>query len=1634
MKAFMDRPTVIVFDSDSENMGESKTLRIRLGSAYQEYVYDGASLGYTEGLEQLAQDFDMHQPSVNKWSQPISFTRKTSIGEESNESNNSLPSRKYDPCVSFTAGAPVIKKDVKFSLTLKHNQSNSNSSSGDSTPSARQSSASSPPIKVKKKVDSCVSFVAGKPILASELEKSKRLEEARAGGVNPVSLGNALKTFQNETNAENNTTAKKGRVVVKQHFDQDALQLAKPESTPAADRVRYTYSNTGVNNKKSAISVLREDFREPSSADFLPPENGDEQSLSSPEATFHLSVAVTEREATEPKISPSYSRDLISRGQRARTGGNLTSLTSQATLVQSKNGPVPKVPFDRNESARKGHRNYSNIAHQDREMQNKRRIQADQKGSKIGFVLSSRNNSSYYHQTHKMSSSSDLSDDDSVSNKDTDATSADEGDPSSRKGSRRVSYLMATATTPTVTMPHKLSDVSNPEADDEDSDAVNNSNLQRQYSQESVETEEDDRSLPAIQEGWLNKKLVHSSDGRKRASSRTWKSLYAVLRGHFLYCYKDKVEEGFIKRIFVMSIYIAEPFMLDGTSYDEEQMQVINLKGSMVDIAHDYAKRKHVLRLTTHTGSEFLFQAPDTQSLMAWVNSLRESNPEKDANGNAYENVIVRRMKSYEGETNTTTGTSPPGQTKSNNSKKGLSLKKTHFTLGYKNTKKRGFVNIHISHPKDKDVQATGFTFGIPLDQCPPGKDNRFVPVMVEHCCRVVEEKGLDYLGIYRVPGNAAAVQQLQEELDTKDPENINFDEDKWHDLNNIGSLLKSFLRKLPEPLIPKEMYSKFIQANREEDSNDRLRCLKNLVRGLPDYHGQTLRFLTMHLRQIADHSEKNKMEPKNLAIVFGPTVVRTSDENMVSMVKDMSDQCRIIETLIHQADWIYADDDSIEQVVEETVKPVENDGKCYVASKGLMESLGQMAESYDGGDQPTKGKDKQSVASAIMSLTNFTSGISMKIRNKAMSPVFSKKMGKGEQSFGPDQDACPANGNEEVPYLRRMGSDPQILSSDLDPPSKPSYRSEGEMDEDQTRVKSRIKSKYSRALPLGPATPAPTASGPTTSGPTAGTGPTNQNRAQMKPDTGRSKSDETQKPPVANRGATANIRFQIPVRAEVTVREDAKQREANLDSYKAAMLSEKTKLRLQQVSNQHQAAIDHRQIEKDKIDRERERTLRDLRQDEDDSIGDDSTSPTVLRDSDTISSTSDSNSSSRKESLDSLPSPLPNRKYRVPLRSISAGSSVSSSDEKSPSYALTPEEIEQREQERRQLDLFLGQFESIDEDKKLSSPTAAKPMTSVENLGAKSLDEKLRILLDPNYQEKDGKLVRRGNSDSNKVSSANGRANFAASIRGLNKPLKTKVIGLSAAKVNSPMYYADMAARFDTFKQKKQELEKKVSSILQDSSKTTKDHIYESDLNKTDEQKVASLRQKTQQQVRPFELKNPNMTQRVLVSAGDVPASPSRVAKYETYENPLRESIDSSWKRLDRNVQQVVELLQESHMDELTGENSELAALLNNLQRQASTDSKVANSNWPTAKRNLTDGIDSSRSSRSATVTTTTATSAFPSMRNDLKVTSLNTPTAPHSRHHDNTNPDLVRVQEWRTGPPITGQSSMKYSKMYPR
>ena len=93
--------------------------------------------------------------------------------------------------------------------------------------------------------------------------------------------------------------------------------------------------------------------------------------------------------------------------------------------------------------------------------------------------------------------------------------------------------------------------------------------------------------------------------------------------------------------------------------------------------------------------------------------------------------------------------------------------------------------------------------------------------------------------------------------------------------MNVVTSLLKSFFRKLPDPIFTTEMYNIFIDASKIEETHKRLNALRKLFYELPEVNYETLLHLVSHLSQVIAHCDTNKMEIRNLAIVFGPTLVR---------------------------------------------------------------------------------------------------------------------------------------------------------------------------------------------------------------------------------------------------------------------------------------------------------------------------------------------------------------------------------------------------------------------------------------------------------------------------------------------------------------------------------------------------------------------------------------------------------------------------------------------------------------------------------------------------------------------------------------------------------------------------------------
>ena len=96
---------------------------------------------------------------------------------------------------------------------------------------------------------------------------------------------------------------------------------------------------------------------------------------------------------------------------------------------------------------------------------------------------------------------------------------------------------------------------------------------------------------------------------------------------------------------------------------------------------------------------------------------------------------------------------------------------------------------------------------GVYLASCEPSTANQYVPAVVELCVAVIEARGLDTVGVYRVPGNNAAVTALWDSVVVHGIENVNADDPRWSDIHVVGSLLKSFFRKLAEPLFPYSLF-----------------------------------------------------------------------------------------------------------------------------------------------------------------------------------------------------------------------------------------------------------------------------------------------------------------------------------------------------------------------------------------------------------------------------------------------------------------------------------------------------------------------------------------------------------------------------------------------------------------------------------------------------------------------------------------------------------------------------------------------------------------------------------------------------------------------------------------------------------
>jgi len=76
------------------------------------------------------------------------------------------------------------------------------------------------------------------------------------------------------------------------------------------------------------------------------------------------------------------------------------------------------------------------------------------------------------------------------------------------------------------------------------------------------------------------------------------------------------------------------------------------------------------------------------------------------------------------------------------------------------------------------------------------------------------------------------------------------------------------------------------------------IKLLRDLLATIPEEHEICFRHLLPFLRRVADQSDRNQMGVSNLAIVFGPNLIRPREETAASM-QYTDTICRITEVLL---------------------------------------------------------------------------------------------------------------------------------------------------------------------------------------------------------------------------------------------------------------------------------------------------------------------------------------------------------------------------------------------------------------------------------------------------------------------------------------------------------------------------------------------------------------------------------------------------------------------------------------------------------------------------------------------------------------------------------------------------------------
>nr|XP_032821568.1 beta-chimaerin-like [Petromyzon marinus] len=179
------------------------------------------------------------------------------------------------------------------------------------------------------------------------------------------------------------------------------------------------------------------------------------------------------------------------------------------------------------------------------------------------------------------------------------------------------------------------------------------------------------------------------------------------------------------------------------------------------------------------------------------------------------------------------------------------------------------------------------------------------LPMVVEMCIGEIEARGLKSEGLYRVSGVSDLVEEVRTAFD-KEGEKADISAKAYEDVNVITGALKLYFRELPTPLVTYQAYPHFVEAAKVSDPAERLEQLRRALQTLPPAHYDTLHCLMAHLHRVSQQEKHNLMSSENLSIVFGPTLMRPHEQDVLATLNGMRHQRLLVELLIRHVQELF--------------------------------------------------------------------------------------------------------------------------------------------------------------------------------------------------------------------------------------------------------------------------------------------------------------------------------------------------------------------------------------------------------------------------------------------------------------------------------------------------------------------------------------------------------------------------------------------------------------------------------------------------------------------------------------------------------------------------------------------------------